>query len=94
MPQFDKRDAGQDADLRVDVPWVPIGTHNEVVQKLSVVKDQQQPPFEGFSDRVTEGNDDDRTAAYGRWLKRLRDSQEASGAEESAPGRNPNQGQP
>ena len=49
MPQFDKRDAGQDADLRVDVPWVPIGTHNDVVQKLSVVKDQQQPPFEGFS---------------------------------------------
>lgn len=91
MPQFDKRDAGQDADLRVDVPWVPIGTHNDVVQKLSLVKDQQQPPFEGFSDRVTEGNDDDRTAAYGRWLKRLRDSQESSGADESAADRDPNQ---
>ena len=94
MPHPGRWDAGQDADFRVDVPWVSIGTHNEAVQVLSVVKDQQQPPFEGFSDRVTEGNDDDRTAAYGRWLKRLRDSQAASGAEESAPGRDPNQGQP
>ena len=30
------------------------------------------PPFEGFSERLTDGSDDDRTVAYARWLKRLR----------------------
>ena len=30
------------------------------------------PPFEGFSELLTDGIDDDRTVAYARWLKRLR----------------------
>ena len=42
------------------------------------VKDQSTPPFEGFSERVTDGSDDDRQTAYGRWLKRLRGNQERS----------------
>ena len=42
------------------------------------VKDQSTPPFEGFSERVTDGSDDDRQTAYGRWLKRLRGNQEHS----------------
>ena len=42
------------------------------------VKDQSTPPFEGFSERVTDGSDDDRQTAYGRWLKRLRGNQELS----------------
>ena len=29
------------------------------------------PPFEGFSERLTDGSDDDRTVAYARWLKHL-----------------------
>ena len=39
------------------------------------VKDQSTPPYEGFSERVTDGSDDDRQTAYGRWLKRLRGNQ-------------------
>ena len=42
------------------------------------VKDQSTPPFEGFSERVTDGSDDDRQTAYGRWLKRLRGNQARS----------------
>ncbi len=40
------------------------------------MQDQAKPPFEGFSDRVTDGTDEERTVAYSRWLKRLRDNQE------------------
>ena len=36
------------------------------------MKDRSTQPFEGFSERVTDGSDDDRTVAYGRWLNRLR----------------------
>lgn len=42
------------------------------------VKDPATPPFEGFSERVTDGSDDERQTAYGRWLKRLRGNQERS----------------
>ena len=36
------------------------------------------PAFEGFSLRVNEGSDEERTAAYGRWLERLRRNQNDS----------------
>ena len=36
------------------------------------------PAFEGFSNRVSEGSDEERTAAYGRWLERLRRNQNDS----------------
>ena len=36
------------------------------------------PAFEGFSNRVSEGSDDERIAAYGRWLERLRRNQSDS----------------
>ena len=39
------------------------------------VQNQSHPPFEGFSDRVTDGTDQERTVAYSRWLKRLRENQ-------------------
>ena len=49
------------------------------------VKDRSTPPFEGFSERITAGSDDDRTIAYGRWLKRLRQNQsDAEGEDASA----------
>ena len=49
------------------------------------MKDRSTQPFEGFSERVTDGSDDDRTVAYGRWLKRLRQSQsDAEGGDASA----------
>ena len=49
------------------------------------VKDRSTPPFEGFSERVTDGSDDDRSVAYGRWLKRLRQNQsDAEGEDTSA----------
>ena len=49
------------------------------------MKDHSTPPFEGFSERVTDGSDDDRTVAYGRWLKRLRQNQsDAEGEDASA----------
>ena len=49
------------------------------------MKDRSTQPFEGFSERVTDGSDDDRTVAYGRWLKRLRQSQsDAEGEDASA----------
>ncbi|WP_156918613.1 hypothetical protein [Synechococcus sp. CC9616] len=40
------------------------------------MRDQSHPPFEGFSERVTDGTDQERTVAYSRWLKRLRDNQD------------------
>ena len=49
-----------------------------VVETDFPVKDQSTPPFEGFSERVTDGSDGDRQTAYGRWLKRLRGNQERS----------------
>ena len=48
------------------------------------VKDQPAPPYEGFSERVTDGSDEDRQNAYGRWLKRLRGSQAGSEAEQES----------
>ena len=49
------------------------------------VQERSTPPFEGFSERVTDGSDDDRTVAYGRWLKRLRQNQsDAEGEDASA----------
>ena len=36
------------------------------------VQERSTPPFEGFSERLTDGSDDDRTVPYARWLKRLR----------------------
>ena len=49
------------------------------------VKDQSTPPYEGFSERVTDGSDADRQNAYGRWLKRLRGNQgRAEGEQKSS----------
>ena len=49
------------------------------------MQERSTPPFEGFSERVTDGSDDDRTVAYGRWLKRLRQNQsDAAGEDASA----------
>ena len=49
------------------------------------VQERSTPPFEGFSERVTDGSDDDRTVADGRWLKRLRQNQsDAEGEDASA----------
>ena len=48
------------------------------------VKDQATPPLEGFSERVTDGSDDERQTAYGRWLKRLRGNQERSADDKGA----------
>ena len=49
------------------------------------MQERSTPPFEGFSERVTDGSDDDRTVAYGRWLKRLRQNQcDAEGEDASA----------
>ena len=33
-------------------------------------------PFEGFSNRVTDGSDQEPKDAYGRWLERLRSNQD------------------
>ena len=45
------------------------------------------PAFEGFSNRVSEGSDEERTAAYGRWLERLRSNQsDPESTEEDSPG--------
>lgn len=38
------------------------------------MQDQPTTPFEGLSDRVTDGTDQEQTVAYGDWLKRLRDN--------------------
>ena len=38
----------------------------------------KMPAYEGFSNRVSEGSDEERTEAYGRWLERLRRSQSDS----------------
>ena len=55
----------------------PCGSHRLILwQPFKPVQDQHNPPFEGFSDRVTDGTDQERTVAYSRWLKRLRDNQE------------------
>ena len=32
--------------------------------------------FEGFSNRVTDGSDEERREAYGRWLERLGNNQD------------------
>ena len=52
------------------------------------MKDQSAPPYEGFSERVTDGSDADRQNAYGRWLKRLRGNQGRSGGEQQASSEN------
>ena len=58
--------------------------HNAVKPQLFLCR-ISTPPFEGFSERVTDGSDDDRTVAYGRWLKRLRQNQsDAEGEDASA----------
>ena len=54
------------------------------------VKDQSAPPYEGFSERVTDGSDADRQNAYGRWLKRLRGNQGSSGDEQKTSSENKN----
>ena len=59
--------------------------HNAVKSPVVPVQERSTPPFEGFSERVTDGSDDDRTVAYGRWLKRLRQNQsDAEGEDASA----------
>ena len=55
----------------------------------SPVQDPSKPPFEGFSERVTDGSDDDRTVAYGRWLKRLRDNQSGAEGEDASTDQDP-----
>ena len=55
----------------------------------SPVQDPSKPPFEGFSERVTDGSDDDRTVAYGRWLKRLRDNQSSAEGEDASTDQGP-----
>ena len=56
----------------------PVRLQDLAVETDFPVKDQSTPPFEGFSERVTDGSDDDRQTAYGRWLKRLRGNQRRS----------------
>ena len=53
-----------------------------------VDQNANQPPYEGFSERVTDGSDDDRAVAYGRWLKRLRDSHQTETSLNAKPRRN------
>ena len=60
--------------LTVDSPGLFAHTVEETF--VFAVQDQFHPPFEGFSDRVTDGTDQERTVAYSRWLKRLRDNQD------------------
>ncbi|MAV12200.1 MAG: hypothetical protein CL861_01870 [Cyanobium sp. MED843] len=57
----------------------------------SPVQDPSKPPFEGFSERVTDGSDDERTEAYGRWLKRLRDNQSSAEGEDASTDQGPDQ---
>ena len=49
--------------------------HTGEEASVFTVQNQSHPPFEGFSDRVTDGTDQERTVAYSRWLKRLRENQ-------------------
>ena len=49
--------------------------HTGEAALVFTVQNQSHPPFEGFSDRVTDGTDQERTVAYSRWLKRLRENQ-------------------
>ena len=62
-------------------------THN--AETGSVPCRTSNPPFEGFSERVTDGSDDDRTVAYGRWLKRLRDNQSGAEGEDASTDQGP-----
>ena len=59
------------------------------IELQSPVQDPSIPPFEGFSERVTDGSDDDRTVTYGRWLKRLRDNQSGAEGEDASTDQGP-----
>ena len=66
-----------------------LGPHPKLnLERDFPVKDQSAPPYEGFSERVTDGSDADRQNAYGRWLKRLRGNQGRSGGEQQASSEN------
>ncbi len=42
-------------------------------------------PFERYSERLTDGSDDDRNVAYARWRKRLRLNQFDGEREDASP---------
>ena len=65
---------GAVAQPAVDSHGLCVHTGGET--SVLAVRDQSHPPFEGFSERVTDGTDQERTVAYSRWLKRLRDNQD------------------
>ena len=70
-------------------PGLALVDHLVCLQDLVVatdvpVKDQSTPPFEGFSERVTDGSDNERQTAYARWLKRLRGNQNCSAEDKAA----------
>ena len=68
------RPPGAVAQPTVDSHGLCVHTGEETC--VLAVRDQSHPPFEGFSERVTDGTDQERTVAYSRWLKRLRDNQD------------------
>ncbi len=55
-----------------------VGFRPHTCHSIWLIKPMEIPAFEGFSERVSEGSDEERTEAYGRWLERLRRSQSDS----------------